>query len=176
MSRRHVSASCCPESSAWTAPDPPSLMRSRSTVSPSLHPNTSSGVSCTDHDRYSLSLITWIRISPKPPLRGPGTRYRNWMHCVYASLVSGRSIMLHRSRDLPRSSHCAVPAPRVVGSTTDAAHAGPAILMTCVPGHMHLMPRDRARWLPQAESGNLRHAGDGRRPLRRRSQTRVSRR
>jgi aminoglycoside phosphotransferase (APT) family kinase protein len=42
-----------------------------------------------------------------------------------------------------------VPAPRVIGSTTDAAHAGPAVLMTRVPGHVHLMPRDRERWLSQ---------------------------
>jgi aminoglycoside phosphotransferase (APT) family kinase protein len=42
-----------------------------------------------------------------------------------------------------------VPAPRVVGSTTDAAHAGPAVLMTRVPGHVHLMPGDRERWLQQ---------------------------
>lgn len=42
-----------------------------------------------------------------------------------------------------------VPAPRVIGSTTDAADAGPAVLMTRVPGHVHLMPRDRARWLQQ---------------------------
>jgi len=42
-----------------------------------------------------------------------------------------------------------VPVPRVIGSTTDAAHAGPAVLMTRVPGHVHLMPLDRARWLQQ---------------------------
>ena len=42
-----------------------------------------------------------------------------------------------------------LPAPRVIGSTTDAAHAGPAVLMTRVPGHVHLMPRDRDRWLQQ---------------------------
>lgn len=42
-----------------------------------------------------------------------------------------------------------VPAPRAIGSTTDAAHAGPAVLMTRVPGHVHLMPRDRDRSLQQ---------------------------
>lgn len=42
-----------------------------------------------------------------------------------------------------------IPAPRVIGSTTDAAHAGPAVLMTRVPGHVHLMPGDRERWLQQ---------------------------
>lgn len=42
-----------------------------------------------------------------------------------------------------------LPAPRLVGSTTDAAHAGPALLMTRVPGHIHLAPGDRERWLQQ---------------------------
>jgi aminoglycoside phosphotransferase (APT) family kinase protein len=42
-----------------------------------------------------------------------------------------------------------IPAPRVIGSTTDRAHAGPAVLMTRMPGHVHLMPRDRERWLQQ---------------------------
>jgi aminoglycoside phosphotransferase (APT) family kinase protein len=42
-----------------------------------------------------------------------------------------------------------LPAPRVIGSTTDAAHGGPAVLMARVPGHVHLMPRDRERWLRQ---------------------------
>jgi aminoglycoside phosphotransferase (APT) family kinase protein len=42
-----------------------------------------------------------------------------------------------------------IPAPRVIGSTTDAALGGPAVLMTRLPGHMHLMPRDREHWLRQ---------------------------
>jgi aminoglycoside phosphotransferase (APT) family kinase protein len=42
-----------------------------------------------------------------------------------------------------------IPAPRVIGSTTDAALAGPAVLMTRLPGKVHLMPRDRERWLRQ---------------------------
>src|SRR5687767_8611244 len=36
-----------------------------------------------------------------------------------------------------------IPAPRVIGSTTDAALGGPAVLMTRVPGTVHLLPRDR---------------------------------
>ena len=43
----------------------------------------------------------------------------------------------------------AIPAPRVIESTTDAALGGPAILMTCLPGTVHLLPRDRERWLRQ---------------------------
>jgi aminoglycoside phosphotransferase (APT) family kinase protein len=42
-----------------------------------------------------------------------------------------------------------IPAPRVIGSTTDAALGGPAVLMTRVPGRVHLIPRDRERWLRQ---------------------------
>ena len=42
-----------------------------------------------------------------------------------------------------------IPAPRVIGSTTDAALGGPALLMTRLPGKMHLMPRDREPWLRQ---------------------------
>ena len=42
-----------------------------------------------------------------------------------------------------------VPAPRVIGSTTDDTHGGPAVLMTRLPGRVHLMPTDRERWLRQ---------------------------
>jgi aminoglycoside phosphotransferase (APT) family kinase protein len=42
-----------------------------------------------------------------------------------------------------------IPAPRVIGSTTDALLGGPALLMTRLPGKVHLMPRDRERWLRQ---------------------------
>ena len=40
-----------------------------------------------------------------------------------------------------------IPAPRVIGSTDDVARGGPAILMTRLPGKVHLMPGDRERWL-----------------------------
>ena len=42
-----------------------------------------------------------------------------------------------------------IPAPRVIGSITDVALGGPAVLMTRMPGKVHLMPRDRERWLRQ---------------------------
>jgi aminoglycoside phosphotransferase (APT) family kinase protein len=42
-----------------------------------------------------------------------------------------------------------IPAPRVVGSITDASRGGPAVLMTRLPGNVHLMPRDRECWLRQ---------------------------
>jgi aminoglycoside phosphotransferase (APT) family kinase protein len=34
----------------------------------------------------------------------------------------------------------------VIGSITDAALGGPAVLMTHMPGKVHLMPRDREWW------------------------------
>lgn len=40
-----------------------------------------------------------------------------------------------------------IPSPRVIGSNTDPALGGPAVLMTRLPGKMQLMPRDRDRWL-----------------------------
>jgi aminoglycoside phosphotransferase (APT) family kinase protein len=42
-----------------------------------------------------------------------------------------------------------IPAPGVIGSITDAALGGPAVLMTRLPGKVHLMPRDREHWLRQ---------------------------
>ena len=42
-----------------------------------------------------------------------------------------------------------IPAPRAIAWTTDTALGGPAILMTCLPGKVYLMPRDRERWLRQ---------------------------
>jgi aminoglycoside phosphotransferase (APT) family kinase protein len=42
-----------------------------------------------------------------------------------------------------------VPAPRLIASSTEPRHAGPAVLMTLVPGRVHLMPRDREAWLRQ---------------------------
>ena len=54
-----------------------------------------------------------------------------------------------------------LPAPRLIGSTTDAAHAGPAVLMTRLPGRVHLMPRDRDHWLQQMVHMLVRiHAAD----------------
>src|SRR5687768_6962895 len=40
-----------------------------------------------------------------------------------------------------------IPAPKAVAWTTDTALGGPAVLMTRVPGNVHLVPRDRDRWL-----------------------------
>ena len=42
-----------------------------------------------------------------------------------------------------------LPVPRLIGSTTDAAHGGPALLMSRVPGRVYLMPRERGAWLQQ---------------------------
>ena len=50
---------------------------------------------------------------------------------------------------LAKLEHSDIPAPRVLGSLNDAAHGGPAVLMTRLPGTVHLMPRDRDDWLRQ---------------------------
>jgi aminoglycoside phosphotransferase (APT) family kinase protein len=53
------------------------------------------------------------------------------------------------------------PAPRVIGSTVEAAHGGPAVLMTRLPGSVLLMPRDRDAWLRQmARTATRIHALD----------------
>src|SRR5215210_4544396 len=44
---------------------------------------------------------------------------------------------------------CDIPAPGLIGSTTDTALGGPAVLMTRLPGKVHLMPRHREAWLRQ---------------------------
>jgi aminoglycoside phosphotransferase (APT) family kinase protein len=48
---------------------------------------------------------------------------------------------------LTRLAGTGIPAPRVIASTTDTAHGSPAVLMTCLPGQMQLMPVDREIWL-----------------------------
>ena len=50
---------------------------------------------------------------------------------------------------LPALERSDIPAPRLIGSTSDAADAGPAVLMTRVPGRIDLMPHDRESWLRQ---------------------------
>lgn len=42
-----------------------------------------------------------------------------------------------------------IPAPRLIATTMDAGVGGPAVLMTRLPGTVHLMPRDREHWLRQ---------------------------
>jgi len=42
-----------------------------------------------------------------------------------------------------------IPAPRVIGCTTDVEAGGPAVLMTRLPGTVHLLPRNREHWLRQ---------------------------
>jgi aminoglycoside phosphotransferase (APT) family kinase protein len=85
---------------------------------------------------------------------------RRWMpdaeHQAYAVRAVGSEAAILTA--LERSD---LPAPRLIGSTTDTAHGGPAVLMTRVPGHVHLVPRDRERWLRQAAQALTRiHALD----------------
>jgi aminoglycoside phosphotransferase len=42
-----------------------------------------------------------------------------------------------------------IPAPQVIGSMTGATRGGPALLMTRLPGRVHLVPCDRESWLRQ---------------------------
>jgi aminoglycoside phosphotransferase (APT) family kinase protein len=60
-----------------------------------------------------------------------------------------RGAVVTETAILPALERSDIPAPRLIGSTTDAAHAGPAVLMTRVPGRVYLMPHDRERWLRQ---------------------------
>jgi aminoglycoside phosphotransferase (APT) family kinase protein len=69
----------------------------------------------------------------------PDSEWEQWIH---------RSVSLETAV-LTKLEGTDIPAPHVVGSTSDAALAGPAILMTRLPGKVHLMPRDRERWLRQ---------------------------
>jgi aminoglycoside phosphotransferase (APT) family kinase protein len=57
------------------------------------------------------------------------------------------SAVLMETAVLAKLEGTGIPAPRVVASTTDAACGGPAILMTCLPGKMLLIPTDREHWL-----------------------------
>ncbi len=74
---------------------------------------------------------------------------RRWVPDAEHQEYAARSVALETAilTALERSD---LPTPRLIGSTTDAAHGGPAVLMTRVPGHVHLTPRDQERWLRQA--------------------------
>jgi aminoglycoside phosphotransferase (APT) family kinase protein len=69
----------------------------------------------------------------------PDAEYKDW---VLGAVATETAILTA----LERSD---VPAPRLIDSTTDVAHGGPAVLMTRVPGRVYLMPHDRERWLRQ---------------------------
>jgi aminoglycoside phosphotransferase (APT) family kinase protein len=72
---------------------------------------------------------------------------RRWTDPAFAQYAVGA--VASETAALAALARSDLPVPRVIGSTTDAAHAGPAVLMTRVPGHVDLMPRDRERWLQQ---------------------------
>ena len=76
------------------------------------------------------SVLRWWR---------PGSEWQQW--------IAGAVPM--ETSVLTKLEACDIPAPRVIGSTTDAALGGPAVLMTRLPGTVHLMPRDRECWLRQ---------------------------
>jgi aminoglycoside phosphotransferase (APT) family kinase protein len=70
---------------------------------------------------------------------GPGTEWDSWI---------ARAVALETAV-LTKLEGSDIPAPRVIASTTDAALGGPAVLMTRLPGKVHLMPPDRKQWLRQ---------------------------
>ena len=69
----------------------------------------------------------------------PGSEWAQWI---------ARAVPLETAV-LTKLEASGIPSPRVIGSSTDAALGGPAVLMTRVPGKVHLMPRDREQWLRQ---------------------------
>jgi aminoglycoside phosphotransferase (APT) family kinase protein len=82
--------------------------------------------------------------------RGRRTPYvlRRWTFEHVRAEDAARAVV-SETAVLTALAHSGVPAPRVIGWVADASHAGPAVLMTRVPGHVHLMPGDRERWLGQ---------------------------
>jgi aminoglycoside phosphotransferase (APT) family kinase protein len=78
-------------------------------------------------DRYVLR--SWV----------PGSEWEPW---IFRAVPLETAVL----RKLEGSG---IPAPRVIDSTNDAALGGPAVLMTRLPGKVHLLPRDRERWLRQ---------------------------
>jgi aminoglycoside phosphotransferase (APT) family kinase protein len=69
----------------------------------------------------------------------PGGKWEQWI---------ARAVTLEKAV-LTKLEGTDIPAPRVIDATTDTAVGGPAVLMTRLPGKLHLMPRDRERWLRQ---------------------------
>ena len=69
----------------------------------------------------------------------PGSGWEQWIR---------RAVSLE-SAVLPKLEGSGIPAPRLIGSLEDTALGGPAVLMTRLPGQVHLMPRDREDWLRQ---------------------------
>ena len=73
---------------------------------------------------------------------------RRW---VGHELDRGRRRVEREARVLAALAGTEIPAPELVGTSDGAETDGiPAILMTRVPGHVHLTPRDPDSWLRQA--------------------------
>jgi aminoglycoside phosphotransferase (APT) family kinase protein len=72
---------------------------------------------------------------------------RWWMNGAEAERWPAHAVV-REAAVLNTLEHSDIPAPRVMGWTTDVG-VGPAVLMTRLPGQVHLMPRDRDGWLRQ---------------------------
>src|SRR5262245_18593279 len=88
------------------------------------------GLTVEQHGRREDYVLRWWT---------PDSEWRHWI----ARAVPRESAVLGKLQGT------GIPVPRVIGSTTDAALGGPAILMTRLPGAVHLTPRDRDDWLRQ---------------------------
>ena len=69
----------------------------------------------------------------------PGSGWEQWI---------GRAVS-QETAVLAKLEGSDIPAPRLIGSLENTALGGPAVLMTRLPGQVHLMPRDREDWLRQ---------------------------
>src|SRR5262245_36795900 len=67
---------------------------------------------------------------------------REWEHWIARAVPEETAV-------LTKLEGTGSPAQRALDSAVDAALGIPAVLMTCLPGKLHLMPRDREHWLRQ---------------------------
>jgi aminoglycoside phosphotransferase (APT) family kinase protein len=127
----------------------------------------------TSHARPPAELLAWVEHT-----LGGGARVTGWKRLTggLTSMVHALTVARSASREryvlrwwardgewqewrsravqmeaavLTKLEGSGIPAPRVIGALDDASFGGPAVLMTRLPGTVHLMPRDRERWLRQ---------------------------
>jgi len=98
--------------------------------------------------RLTGGITSWVhRLTVEHHGRRESYVLRRWTGGVDDEFVRGA--MATETVVLPALERSDIPAPRLIGATTDTAHGGPAVLMTRVPGRVHLMPHDREHWLRQ---------------------------
>jgi aminoglycoside phosphotransferase (APT) family kinase protein len=99
------------------------------------------GARVVDVQRLTGGLTSWVHALTVEPRGSYVVRWWDAGADAAAAAVRSEAAVLTA---LARSE---LPAPRLVGATIDAA--GPALLMTRLPGHIELVPRDREHWLQQ---------------------------